>query len=80
MKLAECNAYLVSTVATDGLVLKHQGVSNHSAENTLVHFKMFMGSACSGLTHNKKLTDIPTVFVQSWHQLMTKFISQIKQN
>ena len=32
----------VSTVDTDGLVLQHQGISNHGAEYTTMHFQMFM--------------------------------------
>ena len=32
MKLAQIDQYLVSTVDTDGLVLKHQGFSSHSDE------------------------------------------------
>ena len=32
MKLVQYNEYLVSTVDTDGLVLKHQGISSYSAE------------------------------------------------
>ena len=38
MKLVHYNEYLVSTVDTDGLVLQHQGISNHSAEYTPMHF------------------------------------------
>ena len=37
------NIYLVSTVDTDGLVLKHQGISSCSAEYTSMHFQLFMG-------------------------------------
>ena len=37
-----CNAYLVSTVGTAGPVLKHQGISSHSAEYALMHLQMFM--------------------------------------
>ena len=36
------NAYLVSTVDTDGLVLKHQSISSYSAEYTPMHFQLFM--------------------------------------
>ena len=32
-KLVQYNEYLVSSVDTDGLVLKHQAISNHSAEH-----------------------------------------------
>ena len=32
MELAKYNEYLISTVGTDGLVQKHQGISTHSAE------------------------------------------------
>ena len=34
---------LVSTVVTDALVLKHQGISRHSAEYRTIFFQMFMG-------------------------------------
>ena len=34
MKLVQYNEYLVSIVDTDGLVLKHQDISSHSAEYT----------------------------------------------
>ena len=44
MRLIKYNEYSVSTVATDGLVLKHQAISNHSADY-VVHmcFQLFMG-------------------------------------
>ena len=32
MNLVEYNAYLASTVDTDGLVLEHQAISSYSAE------------------------------------------------
>ena len=37
MKLSQYNAYLISTVDTDGLVFLHQGISSHSAEHTPMH-------------------------------------------
>ena len=45
MKLAQYNEYLIvlSTVATDGLVLKHQAISIHSAEYAFMHFPVFKG-------------------------------------
>ena len=43
MKMAQCNEYLVSTVCTDALVLKHQGISIYSAEYTPMRFQLFMG-------------------------------------
>ena len=43
MKLVQNNQYLVSTVDTDGLVLWHQGISSHSAENVAMHFQLFVG-------------------------------------
>ena len=42
-KLVQYSGYLCSTVDTDGLVLKHQGISIHSAEYTLMHFQLFIG-------------------------------------
>ena len=36
------NAYLVSTVGTDGLVLWYQGISSHSADQTPTNFEMIM--------------------------------------
>ena len=38
MKLIQCNEYSISTVDTDGLVLKHLGISSHSAEYALMGF------------------------------------------
>ena len=38
MKLAQLSEYLVSTVATDGLV-----ISSSSAEYAPMHFQLFMG-------------------------------------
>ena len=35
--------YLVCIVDTDGLVLKHQGISSCSAEYTPMPFQLFMG-------------------------------------
>ena len=43
MKLAQYNEYLISTVDTDALVLKHQGISIHNAEYTLMRFPAFKG-------------------------------------
>ena len=42
MKLVQHIEYLVSTVDTDDLVLRHQGISIHSAEYAPVHFQLFM--------------------------------------
>ena len=42
MKLDKYNEYLVSTVATDGLVLQHQGISSHSVDYTFIQFQLFM--------------------------------------
>ena len=39
MKMVKRNTYLVSTVATDALVLKHQGISSHSAQYAFEHFR-----------------------------------------
>ena len=38
MKLVQYIEYFISTVGTDGLVLQHQGISSHIAENTPMHF------------------------------------------
>ena len=48
MKLIPLNKYSVSTVATDGLVLKHQGISSQSAEYAPrgyapMQLRLFMG-------------------------------------
>ena len=43
MKSVQYNEYLVSTVDTDGLVLKHQAISSHCADNAPMHFQLFMG-------------------------------------
>ena len=43
LKLVRYNGYLVSAVDTDGLVLKHQGISSQSANYTPVHFQLLMG-------------------------------------
>ena len=37
------NWYPTNTVTTDGLVLSHQGISSHSAENAPVRFLLFIG-------------------------------------
>ena len=42
MNVAQYNEYLISTVDTDGLVLKHQAISNHSTEYALMYFQLFM--------------------------------------
>ena len=43
MKLFKFDAKLVITVSTDGLVLKHPSISNHSARYAPMYFQMFMG-------------------------------------
>ena len=43
MKLVQYNACLVSIVDTDGLVLKHQGISSHGADYAPVRFPVFKG-------------------------------------
>ena len=43
LKLTPYTEYLISTVDTDGLVLKHQDISNNSAEYTSMHFQLLMG-------------------------------------
>ena len=43
MKLVQYNECLVSIVDTDGLVLKHQGISSHSANYAPMHFPVFKG-------------------------------------
>ena len=42
MKLVQYNEYLVSTVATDGLVLQHQGISSYRVEYAPMYFQLFM--------------------------------------
>ena len=34
--------YLITTVDTDALVLKHQGISSYSAEYAPMHFQLCM--------------------------------------
>ena len=41
--MTQYNGYFISTVATDGLVLQHQGISNHSADYTPMRFQLFKG-------------------------------------
>ena len=43
MKLVQYHEYLVSSGDIDGLVLKHQGISSHIAENASMHFQLCMG-------------------------------------
>ena len=43
MQMVHYNEYLASTVDTDGLVLKHQDISRHSAEYAPMCFQLFMG-------------------------------------
>ena len=43
VKVLQYNEHLVSPVDTDGLVLKHQGISSHSADYIpSMHFQVFM--------------------------------------
>ena len=43
MKLFQYNEYFISTVDTDALVLKHQGISSHSAEYAPICFQLLRG-------------------------------------
>ena len=43
MKLVQYDECLVSIVDTDGLVLKHQGISSHSADYAPMDFPVFKG-------------------------------------
>ena len=43
MKLVQFSVCLVSVVGIDGLVLKHQGISDHSALYMPIHFQLFNG-------------------------------------
>ena len=43
MQLVQYNWYLFSAVVTDGLVLKHQGISGYRVEYTAMGFQLFMG-------------------------------------
>ena len=43
MKLVQYKVYSFNTVDTDGLVLKHQTISIHIAELSLMRFQFFMG-------------------------------------
>ena len=42
-KLVQYNECLVSIVDTDGLVLQHQGISSHSADDVPMRFPVFKG-------------------------------------
>ena len=41
MKPVQYMEYFINTVATDGMVLQHQGISSHSAEYTPICFQLF---------------------------------------
>ena len=43
MKLIQYYEYSGSTVGTNGLVLKHQGISSYNAVCKPVRFQLFMG-------------------------------------
>ena len=43
MKLFQHDDYLFRAVATDVLVLQHQGISSNSAEYATMQFQLFMG-------------------------------------
>ena len=43
MKLVQYNECLISIVATDGLVLSHQGISSHGADYAPMRFSVFKG-------------------------------------
>ena len=49
MKLVQCNEYVVSIVATDALVLKHQGISSHSADIASMCYQLVMGEFYCGI-------------------------------
>ena len=42
IKLVQYNKYLLNIVDTDGLVLKHQGISSFSVDYSLVRFWLFL--------------------------------------
>ena len=43
MKMLQLIDCLISTEDTDGLVLKHQGISSHSADYAPMRFPVFKG-------------------------------------
>ena len=43
MKLVKYNECLISIVDTEGLVLKHEGISSHSADYAPKRFPVFKG-------------------------------------
>ena len=43
MKMLQLIDCLISTEGTDGLVLKHQGISSHSADYAPMRFPVFKG-------------------------------------
>ena len=49
MKLVQYNECLISIVDTDGLVLYHQGISNHSADCSPMHFPVFRAKCTAAI-------------------------------
>ena len=43
MKLVQYNEYVISTVGTDGLVIKHRDISGQSEEYTPMGFQLSRG-------------------------------------
>ena len=41
--MARYNEYLISTLDTDGQILKYQGINSHSTEYTPMCFMLLMG-------------------------------------
>ena len=47
MEPVQYHQYFVNTVDTDSLVLKHQDISSHSADNIAMSFLLFLGWVCT---------------------------------
>ena len=43
MKLVQCNPYLISTIGTDGLILKHQDIIGNGVDDATMCFQQLVG-------------------------------------
>ena len=51
MKLVQHNEYIITIMDTDGLVLKHQGISSHITEYAPMRFQLFWGEHIEAKWH-----------------------------
>ena len=70
MKMVQYNEYFNSNVDTYGLVLKHQAISSHSAQNTPMHFQLSLGQ-----TTEYVISPIEILSSQKWEMLTTMAVS-----